>query len=238
MAFPKIDKPILTIKNPADQKDRRFRPFTVKEEKLLMIAKASDELSDILLAIKQVVANCSLDDLDVETLPIFALEYFYLKLRAASVSNVISVTYEDAEDEKQYSFKINLDEVKVEAPGDKAGSNKIVLGPDVGIVLQYPPASIYGDKEFTQLSEEAMLFELVKKCIVSAWQGDAVFETKNETEEELTTFVESLDIEAFNKIQAFLQATPKMHYVLKYKNSLDHERTITLSSLSDFFALR
>ena len=107
--LPKIDYPVYKIKVPSQKKESQFRPFLVKEEKLLLMAKESDNTSDILSAIKQIINNCSIDSkFDVNKLALFDLEYVFLKLRSISVDNIVKVSYKDNEDEKVYDFEIDL----------------------------------------------------------------------------------------------------------------------------------
>ena len=113
----KIDYPIYTIEIPSTKQKARFRPFLVKEEKLLLMAKESENSADILTAVKQIVNNCAIDpNFDVDKLAVFDLELIFIKLRAFSVDNIIKVAYKDLEDEKIYNFDIKLDEVSVIFP--------------------------------------------------------------------------------------------------------------------------
>ena len=126
MSLPKIDYPLYTITVPSLKKSYKFRPFLVKEEKLLLMAKESKEMSDIFTAIKQVVNNCAIDErFDVDKLTIFDLEYIFIKLRAMSVDNIVKVSYKDFQDEKVYDFEIDLNNIEMEMP--KNIKNKITL---------------------------------------------------------------------------------------------------------------
>ena len=124
MALPKIEYPTVNLKIPPENKQYAFRPMLVKEEKLLLMAKTSDDESDILAAIKQVVNNCSLDPtLNIDKLPLFALEYLFIQLRGFSIGDKIDVSYRDLEDNKSYDFQINLNNVEIKYP--EAVENKI-----------------------------------------------------------------------------------------------------------------
>ena len=112
MSLPKIEYPIHLINIPSINKKIKFRPFLVKEEKLLLMAKESDNLADNLLATKQVINNCCLEPLDINKLAIFDLEYIFLKLRALSVDNMVKLSYVDNEDNKTYTFDVDLNEVE------------------------------------------------------------------------------------------------------------------------------
>lgn len=234
--LPKIDYPVYTIEIPSSKQKVRFRPFLVKEEKLLLMAKESDNGADILSAVKQIVNNCAIDPkFDVNKLAVFDLELIFIKLRAFSVDNVIKVSYKDFEDEKIYNFEINLNDVKVIFPENIEKNIKIT--DKSGIIMKYPSSTLYDDQEFLNL-EKNYLFELIIRCIDSIYYEDQVFDAKNYKKEELSEFVENLDIKSFEQIQKFLLDSPKIHHKIEYKNSLGNDRTIEYSSLNDFFMWR
>lgn len=235
-SLPKIDYPILNIKVPSLKKEYMFRPFLVKEEKLLFMAKESKNDADILVAIKQIVQNCCLDvKFDVDTIAIFDLEYVFLKLRSFSVDSIIKISLKDNEDKNVYDFDVNLEEIKVTFP--KKIENIVKINETAGLILKYPPASLYSDEEFLKL-EKDHLFELIVRCIEKVYDGDEVYETKNFSRLELSEFVESLNVKVFEKVHDFLLSTPKINYVINYKNKLGNERKIELNSLNDFFTWR
>lgn len=237
MSLPKIDYPVNLIKIPSLNKGFKFRPFLVKEEKILLMAKTSEEPSDVLSSIKQVVNNCAADDkFDIDKLAIFDLEYVFLKIRAMSVDNVVKVSYKDLEDEKVYEFDVDLNKVEVEFP--KNNDPKIKITDKSGIIMRYPSASLYDDKDFLNNSTNDYLFELIVRCLDKIYDGDNVYETKDYTIKDIKDYVESLDVKTFDKIKEFLINLPKMAHVIKYKNSLNHDRSIELNSLNDFFTLR
>lgn len=234
--LPKIDYPVFKINIPSLKKDYQFRPFLVKEEKLLLMAKESENPADVLSAIKQIVNNCSIDrKLDISKLALFDIEYIFLRLRAISVDNVIKVSYKDNEDGKIYDFEVNLEEVKIKYPKDL--DNKIVITPQSGIIMKYPSASLYDDEEFLKLDKDYM-FELIIRCIDSIYYEDQIYESKDYKREELNEFLENLNIKAFEKVQNFLLNVPKMEYKILYQNELGNDREIVLSSLNDFFTWR
>jgi hypothetical protein len=201
------------------------------------MAKESGELADILAAIKQVVQSCAVSaKFDVEGLPIFALEYVFLKLRAHSIDSIVKLTFNDNEDGEDRTFAIDLLKVELEYPDKKKHDGKIKLTPKIGLVMKYPPASLYGDKSFIE-SGDKYLFELIKKCIERVYEGDEIYEWKDFSGKEQDEFLESLDIKSFDKIREFLDSTPRMKHVIEYKNSMGNDRKIELSALSDFFTL-
>lgn len=231
--LPKLDYPIHNITIPSIKKATKFRPFLVKEEKLLLMGKESNNSTDILGAIKQIVNNCCLDPkFDVNKLAIFDLEYIFLKLRALSVDNNIKVSYKDNEDDKVYDFEIDLDSVKIKFP--EKVNNVIKITDKSGLTMQYPSASLYDDKEFLALEKDYM-FELIVRCIENIFYEDEVYPAKDYKKQDLNEFLENLDIKTFQKIQEFLLNVPKMEHKIEYTNELGNKREIILSSLNDFF---
>lgn len=234
--LPKIDHPIFKIKIPSTQKDHSFRPLLVKEEKILLMAKESGNSSDIFTAIKQVVTNCSLDkNLDINKLAIFDLEYIFLKIRAFSVDNIVKIGYRDPEDEEIYNFEVDLNEIKVVFPEKKIETVKI--NDTVGLILKYPSASLYEDKDFLQ-TENNHYFELILRCVDKIYQGDELYEVKDISRQELESFIENLNVNVFKQVNEFLINTPKIQHTIKYKNKKGSDREIFLSSLNDFFTWR
>lgn len=231
--LPKIDQPVYNIKVPSTKESFKFRPFLVKEEKLLLMAKESQNLSDVLTAIKQIVGNCSIDrKFNVDKIALFDLEYIFLKLRSFSVSNIVKVAYRDNEDERIYNFEVDLEKVEVKFP--EKVDNVIKITEKSGIIMRHPPATLYDDQEFLNLEKE-YLFELIVRCIDKIYNEEEIYESKDYKKEDLSEFLENLSIKTFEEIQAFLVNTPKLEYVIKYKNENNNDREIVLSSLNDFF---
>lgn len=235
MSLPKIEHPIFKIKIPSTKKEVRFRPFLVKEEKILLIAKTSEQENDILLAIKQVVNNCCLEELNVDKLALFDVEYLFLRIRAQSVNNIVSVTYRDNEDGTDYDFDIDLNEVVVTFPLNL--ENNIKINETSGIIMKYPEASLYEDKDFLNSGEEAF-YHLVLRCIDKFYDAETVYDTKNYTMKEISDYIDNLDVKTFDKVRDFILNQPKLNYTIEYENKIGNKRKIELTSLTDFFTLR
>ncbi len=234
--LPVIQHPIFNINIPSLKKEYKFRPFLVKEEKLLLMAKESQSETDIFTVIKQIAQNCSLDPkLDVNKLTIFDLEYIFLRLRSISVDNIVKINFKDFEDSKVYEFDVNIDEISVKFP--KKTENTVKINSKTGIIMKYPSASLYGDQDFLNL-EKNHLFELIIRCVDKIYDGEEVYEAKNFSKKDIESFLENLSVKVFEQVQAFLTSTPKLEYVIDYKNSLGNDRKIVLNKLSDFFSLR
>lgn len=234
--LPSFEYPQYDINVPSLKKNYKFRPFLVKEEKLLLMAKETGNEKDILSSIKQIIDNCIISkDISTDKMSLFDLEYIFLKLRSFSIDNIVKVSYRDFEDNKVYNFEINLDDIEVIFPDDN--SNVVKISDKTGIVMKYPPASLYSDQEFLNLEKDQM-FELIIRCIDSIYNDDEIYMAKDYKKEELEQFLENLNLKVFEGIQNFLLNVPKMEHVIKYKNELGNDREIILSSLNDFFTFR
>lgn len=234
MALPKISYPIVEIEINQEKK-YKFRPLLVKDEKLLLMAKSSDNKNDIFNTILQIINNCSLnEDLNVKKLSLFEIEYIFLKLRGFSIGNEIEVSYYDGEDNQKYDFKINLEDVKIKYP-EKIVSNIIEINDGIGLTLKYPSADIYLDDKISEIEDNEIIEYLIMKCIDKIFDKDNVYDIKLENTEEVKEFIESIDIITYNKIQEFFSTVPKMEYIIEYKNSLGNNRSIVLKNLTDFF---
>jgi|LakMenE18May11ns_1017448.scaffolds.fasta_scaffold9928267_1 hypothetical protein len=235
-SLPKIDYPVHRVNIPSLKKEFQFRPFLVKEEKLLLMAKESEQATDILSAIKQIINNCSIDSkFDIDKLALFDLEYIFLKLRSISVDNIVKVSYKDSEDGKTYDFDIDLNKIEVKFP--EKIINNIKITENSGIVMKYPSAKLYDDKEFLSL-EKDYIFELIVRCIDSIYYEDQIYKANDYKKQDLVDFLENLNIKVFEEIQKFLLNIPKIEYVIKYENTSGTKREIVLNSLNDFFTWR
>lgn len=232
--LPQIQYPIIRVTIPSTKEERKFRPFLVKEEKILLMAKESKKDRDVFQAIVQIVNNCSLDSLDVEALTLFDLEWVFLKLRIASVSDVVDVSYTDMNDSRRYDFEVDLEKVTVKWP--EKLEYVIPITDEAGLKMRYPRAAIYGDDEL--FGSDEFFFELILKCIESVYDGETVYSAKDYSHEELTAFVEQLDVKTYERVLQFLNDVPTLFYVIEYKNSFDEDKKIELRTLNDFFTFR
>lgn len=236
MPLPKLDKPLFEENIPSLDRKIKMRPFAVREEKILLMAQQSAAEKGIILAIKQVLNNCIAEEgFDINTLATFDLEYLFLKLRARSVSNIISVSYRDNEDDKVYDFTIDLDEVDMLKKSET--SNVIMITDNIGIKMKYPSVTII-DGTPSNINATELVEYLVSKCIDVVFEGDNVYPASDFSDKEMSEWLDQLDVESFNKIREFFSSLPQMYYKIEYKNSLDHDRVIELTTLSDFFTWR
>ena len=202
------------------------------------MAKASEDDSDIMLSVKQIIQNCCIEDkFDVDELTLFDIEYMFLQLRANSINDILELKYIDNEDNKEYDFKVNLKDLKVNFP-DKIDMN-IVINDTTGLIMKYPPASLLNDKAFLSLNDENESFlRLVAKSIDKIYDSTITYDTKDVSELELVAFIENLNINVLNSLRDFLSKTPYIEKVLEYTNSVGSKRKIVLRTLNDFFMFR
>lgn len=236
MSLPKINHPTFTVDIPSTGKKLRLRPFLVREEKILLLAQTSDDPADVSDAIKQVINNCAMDDINIDSFTTFDLEYVFLKLRAKSVGNIIDMKYTDPIDNNVYDVQINLDDVKLLR--DPNHTNKITITKDTGIILRYPKAEMADTLKNAQ-SELDLLFAVIKYCIESVYDSEQVYQMSDYSDEDIDSFINDMSVETFQKIQKFFETLPRLHYEVKY-NLIDsgEERVIVLKNLTDFFTLR
>jgi len=238
--LPKINHQLTTLEIPSSKNKIQVRPMLGREEKLLLMAKESgptDRDADILQAIKQSVTNCivSPKNVDVDKFATFDLEYLFIRLREISVATTIKVSYRDGEDEQVYDFEIPLKDIQVKFP---EGVNKMIeVNDNVAIRMKYPEAALYNDEEFKKAEGKLMMDLLIKKSIDSVIQDGTTYCFADAPAEEQETFVDELPMKTLENIREFLVNVPKVYYKISYKNSLDHEREIELSTLNDFFTL-
>jgi hypothetical protein len=235
MALPKLMHPTFELTIPSTKQKVKFRPFLVKEEKLLLMAKQSDEQSDILNVIQQVISNCDVDSvLDAENLASFDLEYLFLKLRSKSVSEEIEISYVDPEDEKTYDFKISVDDIKVLENPDH---NKVIeLSETSGIVMKYPSTKLMSEV-VTNDNIADILFFMIKGCMDQYFDGDKIEYFKDSKREEIDEFVESLPTTILKEFEKFFDTMPKLYHKIEYTNEKGTKREIEFKSLEDFFTL-
>jgi len=236
MALPKLDQPVFTLTLPSSGQKIRYRSFTVKEEKLLLIAQSSGEQEDYINAFKQLITNCCIDEIDVDKMASFDIEYFFINLRAKSVSNVVTLKIKD-EHAKDIEVDIKLDEVQVHKP---TVSNKIVLDParDLGMKMKYPSFNeiqnvTKRDTTGVEFNEGLELFISLIDCI---WEGEDVFPASESTRDELMAFVEDFSNEQVEKIEAFLSDLPYVYLDVNYMDSKGQKQTHRLMGIESFFA--
>jgi hypothetical protein len=232
MPLPKISQPIFQLTLPSTGKVIHYRPFTVREEKLLLMAQESGERKDIVNVYKQLINNCAIDPVDVDSLAAIDLEYFFVCLRAKSVSNISKIQVKDKDDGKFYEVEINLDKVQVEKKSDV--SNNIKLTESIGVVLRYPTFQTLAKIGANENKTDSTL-AVLRGCVAQVYEDEQVFDTVNYSEKELDEFILSLSVQHVEKIQEFFVSMPKLVYNAKYVTEDKVVKELTIEGLENFF---
>ena len=236
MALPKLNAPTYELEIPSTDEKIKYRPFLVKEEKILLMAMESGENKDIIQAIKDIVSECTFGKISLGTLPMFDIEYIFLNIRAKSVGEVSKLSLLCPDDKKTYApVEVNLNDVKVQVSDNH--TNKIELTDEMGMIMTYPTIDSFSETGITTINASNML-DVIGGCVLQIYEekGKKVYEAKDQTKKELTEFIESMNTKQFKKIQEFYDTMPKLKHEVKVKNpKTKKESKITLAGLNDFF---
>lgn len=241
--LPKIDVPIYTVKLLSTGKPVRFRPFTVKEEKLFLMTNETDDVKAILETTKQVLNNCILDEVDIENLPMFDIENIFLNIRARSVGETIKLNYkcnnivtdekgEDSKCDNLVNIELNVLEIKPEE--NNQHDKKIVISENVGIVMKYPSFKLF---ENVNLSDDPnSIIETALKCIDYIYDKDNIYYSKDIPKQELDEFIDSLQSKDLEKIKKFFETMPKLKKQVYFKcKKCEYEENINVEGIESFF---
>ena len=239
MPLPKIATPTYELELPSTEETIKFRPFLVKEEKLLVLALESEDTKQITTAIKNVIKNCILTrGVKVETLPTFDIEYLFLNIRGKSVGEVLDVNIICPDDgETEVEVKIDLDEIKVKKNDDH--KRQIKLDDSIMMEMKYPSLEQFVKNNFDLNDKNAMdqSFELIASCVDKIYSEDEVWAAADCTKKEMTEFLEQMNSSQFKEIESFFETMPKLSHTIKVKNpNTKKENEIVLEGLASFFA--
>ena len=237
MALPVLETNTFELTLPSSDVKVKYRPFLVKEEKILLQAMESQEQKQIVQALKDIVSVCTYGQLNVDELPTFDLEYVFLQIRSKSVGEVAKLKVLCPDTKKDYA-EVEVDLSTVDVQVDDEHNNKIMVDEDkkIGVLMKYPTlASVDPTKDYSKQNTKA-LFNVIGEGIYQIFEGDKVHMAKDYTKEELDQFVESLDSKSFKKIQRFYETMPKLMHEIEVENPKTKVKSkIMLSGLSDFF---
>ena len=238
MPLPKIATPTYELELPSTKQIIKFRPFLVKEEKLLVLALESEDTKNITTAIKTVIKNCIISrGVKVETLPTFDIEYLFLNIRGKSVGEEIEVNLIAPDDgETSVPVKINIDDIKVQT---KEGHKKqIKLDDSLVMEMRYPSLEQFIKSNFDFSGESGMdqSFELIATCIDKIYSEEEVWTTADCTKKEITDFLEQMNSVQFKQIEKFFETMPKLSHEITLTNpKTGVESTVVMEGLSSFF---
>lgn len=252
MALPKLSVKQYSFELPSTGQKILFRPFTVKEEKILLQALEETDESQV-RALRQVINNCVLSEIDVDKLPMFDLDYLWIKLRSKSVQEIVQIPFEcrnalpdgqtrvdEDGDTVDYcgtvvNVAVNLDTVEVKR--NPKNDPKIELEPGIGIVLRYPTFEMV--QKLSKMDENNIqaVFEVIMECVSMIYEGEKTYEREYIEKKELQEFLENLSQEQFQKIMEFFETMPVLSHQVHFKcPKCQHEVDITIEGTKSFLA--
>ena len=236
MALPKLTTPTYELEIPSTDEKISYRPFLVKEEKILLMAMESGKNEDIIQAVKDIVSECTFNKIDLGSMPMFDVEYIFLNIRAKSVGEVSKLKLLCPDDKKTYvDTEVNLTEVQVQV--DEEHTNKIELTDDMGMIMTYPTIDSFTESGIQNINASNMI-DVISSCILQIYEnkGEKVYQAKDQTKKELIEFVEQLNTQQFKELQKFFDTMPKLKHTVKVKNPKTKKSSdIVLTGLNDFF---
>ena len=237
MTLPKIEVPTYELTLPSTDLKVKYRPFLVKEEKILFIALESNNNTNIVNAIKDIVSTCTFNSISISNLPVFDLEYIFLNIRAKSVGEVAKFKVLCSDDKKTYA-DVEIDLTKVEVQVDEKHTNKIIIdkNKNLGMVLRYPTINDVELGEDVSTLKVESVFKILANCIDHIFEGDKIYPAKDISKEELQEFLESLPQDNFNDIRDFFDTMPKLKHKIEVLNPKTNVKNdVFFVGLSDFF---
>jgi len=232
MALPKIELPLFEAKLFSTGKTVKFRPFTVKEEKILLIAQEANDIDQTILAIRQIITNC-VYDIDIETLPMFDMEYLLLQLRAKSINNVITFNITDPETQKPVEIELDIDTIGLTV--DANHSKEISVSDDMRLIMRYPRLDEVALFKNYRGNEVNTLFDIMISCIDCVVDGDSVSRMEDFSKEETKAFIETFPGKVIQDLKTFFETIPVLRYEVKYVNANGNEKKMILEGMETFF---
>jgi hypothetical protein len=235
MSLPKINIPTFELKQPSTGLSIQYRPFLVKEEKILLTARESDDVVDHLRAVRQIINNRVLSEgFNIDDVPIFDMEYIFVKIRASSIGGIVDFVVNDSTDGKRYELKLNLDEIEVQI--DPEHNKKIEVTDNIGMVMKYATPKI-AEKVAGVTERTDLLFRTVMECIDYVYDENEVYPWNESTIEEKLEFIDSLPVESYDAIEKFFDTVPRIEHLVSYTNSNDEVKNVVFRNVEDFFYL-
>jgi len=235
MALPKLDSPTYELSVPSTGAKIPYRPYLVKEEKILMMAMESNNTNQMMTAVKDVIRSCTSESVDVDTLAMFDIEYIFTQLRAKSVGETATIKVKCEECETSNEVDVDLQEVRVDIP--QSDTKVIKLTNTIGVSLRYPSVDTMMRAQADESKSDIdRVFDLITACIDSIYSGDQIFDASEQTEQELRDFIESLNTKQFNEVREFIEGIPSAAITVKFKcTSCSHGNEFDVKGLGNFF---
>jgi len=237
MALPLANVAKYELTLPSQQKTVSFRPFLVKEEKILLMAMESGNAGEMLNAVKEIVKNCTFGEINAEEYPMFDIEYVFLQVRAKSVGEVAKIKVLCPDDKQTYA-DIEVDLSKVEVYVDDDHTNTVVLDESrkLGVVLKYPSLKDVNENMMTGNIKLDQMYDMITNAIETIYEGEKVYQAKDSTKEELREFIDNLTADQMKNLNKFYNTMPRLEHKMTVKNpKTEVESEVTLKGLADFF---
>lgn len=238
MALPTVNSNRYSVTIPSTGQEVEFRPFLVKEEKILMVAMESKDNKMMIKALKDILKACIFDDINIDKLTSFDLEELFLRLRSKSVGETVNIQLKCEKCKALTPIEINLDNIKMsELPEEK----HVMVTDDIGIEFEYPSLDLvskmeYDPKKTSPDKQMKLTMKLIISCMKTIFNSDEVWDSKNQTEKELQDFIEGLNSEQFAKITEFFGSMPSLKHKVEFSCiSCKHEQELTLEGVQSFF---
>lgn len=232
MGLPKIDLPIFELDLPSTGDKIKYRPFTVKEEKILLVGQESKDATQEIIATKQIINNCLIDK-DVSEIAMFDLEYILLVLRSKSVDNNMAFSVKDPDTEEEIKLEIDIENIKINKNDEH--SNEVKINEDYLLYLKYPTIDQFINITEMDQNDPLVNYFIMISCLDKVASEDEVFYFKDYSREEIDSFMEGLQGDVIKKIQQFFETMPKLRHEIKYKNSNGDEKTFVVEGMRSFF---
>ena len=236
MSLPKINTPEYRLVIPSTDEEIRYRPFLVKEEKLLLIAQETGTDKATYEAIRNIITSCCLDPVDIDKLPLFDMEYIFLNVRAKSVGESVKLKVKCPDDEEtEVEVEVDLTEINVEMSDDHDA--RIQLTDNIGVLMSYPNfATVTKVQKMEEGKETEQLFEMIASCMFQVWEGEETYDAMDYTAKDKREFLESLDHKQFEKLQIFFETMPTLKHEVEVTNPKTNVTSkVTLSGINAFF---
>ena len=232
MPLPKLDTPTYSLVLPSTGQTIKYRPFLVKEQKILMMAQESEEDSQMYQVMSDIVKSCTFDEIDTEVSPIFDIEYIFLKLRSKSVGEKTTVRLLCPDDKKTYGqVDVNLDDVEIQMTENH--TNVIQLTDKIKLIMKYP--LLRDMKNITRSTTGEQIFAVMKHCIWEVHDGETVYNRVDISEKDIEDFIDSFDTSQLEEVMKFFETMPKLRHVVKVKNPKTKVQSeVTVEGLQSF----
>ena len=237
MALPTIETPRYELTLPSSDVQLQYRPFVVKEEKILMMAQETGEQKDMIMGICDVIESCTYGQLKCKNLPVFDIEYIFLQLRAKSVGEIAKFKVICPDDLKTYT-DVEIDISKVDVQMDDNHTNKIMIDENrkLGVVLNYPTITSYDVSKGLDDVKTQDVFDLIYSCLDHIYEGEKIYPGKDSTLEEKKEFFDSLNQKNLVDIRKFFDTMPSLKAEIEVENPNTKVKSmVTLRGLQDFF---